>query len=129
MATPDTEVTETTTRAGNTVQKTTQVHDGTAETEHATNVVDRVIWLIAGIISAILALRFVLALLGANPDNAFASFIYGLSRPFVAPFFGLFSYDSTYTGVGRFELFTLVAIVVYLLLAWLVSKIINVART
>lgn len=122
------EVKETTTRAGNTVEKTTQVKDDVAETEHTTNVADRIIWLVAGVISAILALRFVLALLGANPNNAFASFIYSISRPFVAPFFGLFSYDSTYTGVGRFELFTLVAIAVYLLLAWLLSKIINVGR-
>lgn len=122
------EVKETTTRAGNTVEKTTQVKDDVAETEHTTNVADRIIWLVAGIISAILALRFVLALLGANPNNAFANFIYSISRPFIAPFFGLFSYDSTYTGVGRFELFTLVAIAVYLLLAWLLSKLINVGR-
>ncbi len=125
MAQPTHKVKETTTRAGDTVQKTTQVQDGAAGEEHATTVVDRVIWLVAGLLTVILAFRFVLALLGANPENAFANFIYSLSSPLAAPFFGLFSYDSTYTGVGRFEFFTLVAIAVYLVIAWLISRVIT----
>lgn len=128
MTQPTSEVKETTTRAGNTVEKTTQVRDGSVEQEHNANVADRIIWLIAGIITILLSFRFVLALLGANPNNGFVDFIYSLSQPFVAPFFGIFSYDSTYTGVGRFELYTLIAIAVYLVLAWLISKIININR-
>ena len=128
MTQPTSEVKETTTRAGNTVEKTTQVRDGSVEQEHNAIVADRIIWLIAGIITTLLSFRFVLALLGANPNNGFVDFIYSLSQPFVAPFFGIFSYDSTYTGVGRFELYTLIAIAVYLVLAWLISKIININR-
>ena len=128
MTQPTSEVKETTTRAGNTVEKTTQVRDGSVEQEHNANVADRIIWLIAGIITTLLSFRFVLALLGANPNNGFVDFIDSLSHPFLAPFFGIFSYDSTYTGVGRFELYTLIAIAVYLVLAWLISKIININR-
>ena len=128
MAAPTSEVKETTTRTGNTVQKTTQVRDAGVEEERATNTADRIIWLLAGLITILLGFRFVLALLGANPNNAFASFIYGLSRPFVAPFFGLFGYDSAFTGVGRFEFYTLIAIAVYLVLAWIISRIINLNR-
>lgn len=128
MAGP-TEVKETVTRTGNTVAKTTRVNDGgVAEEEHTANVADRIIWLVAGIIIILLAFRFVLSLLGANEGNAFANFIYSLSYPFVMPFFGLFSYDATITDASRFELYTLIAIGVYAVLAWIISRIVNLNR-
>ncbi|MDB5185523.1 MAG: Membrane protein involved in colicin uptake [Candidatus Saccharibacteria bacterium] len=88
----------------------------------AQTVVARVIWLIAGIIMGLLAVRFVLSLLGANRGNAFADLVYSLSYPFAAPFFGLFGYNVQY-GAARFEFETLVAILVYALLATLIAKI------
>src|SRR4051794_7726887 len=91
-------VTETT-RAGDTVQRDTRVKYPRSETNHQQNVAERAVWLVAGIILAILGLRFVLALLGANTTNAFANFIYNVSHPFVAPFFSLFSYNTRITGV------------------------------
>jgi len=48
-------------------------------------------------------------------------FIYTVSRPFVAPFFSLFGYNLRY-GVSRFESYTLVAMLVYLILAWGIAK-------
>jgi hypothetical protein len=57
-------------------------------------------WLTSALL-ALLAVRFALSALGANQGNAFASFIYNLSYPFVAPFFGLFGYNMQY-GVARF---------------------------
>ena len=87
--------------------------------------IERIIYLIAGIITGLLALRFVFALLGANPSNPFANFIYSASHPLVSPFFGLFNYRSQY-GESRFELDTLIAIVVYALFAWLIVKIVAV---
>jgi hypothetical protein len=82
----------------------------------------RIIWYIAGAILILLAFRFVLTLLGANPDNAFANFIYEVSHPFVSPFFGLFGYNLEY-GVSRFEIFTLVAMAVYSVVAWGLAKL------
>jgi len=78
----------------------------------------QVVWFITGIILAILALRVVLALVGANLNNAFASFIYGLSEPFVAPFRGLLQIGEFHAGVSRFELETVVAMIVYVLVGW-----------
>lgn len=85
------------------------------------NTLARAIWFVAGILLALLAFRFVLALLGANPSNGFANFIYTASHPFVAPFFSLFSYNLHY-GVSRFEAFTLVAMAVYALIAYALAQ-------
>lgn len=128
MADSSREVEETVTRAGNTVQKTTKVNDNTSASAHNVNVAERIIWLIAGAILTLLAFRFLLSLLGANPENGFANLIYSLSYPFVAPFFGLFSYDDTFTGVGRFELYTLIAMAVYTVLAWAISKVVTLNK-
>ena len=97
-----------------------------AEAE-STSVAARVVWLIAGIIIAILAFRFVFVLLGANPANGFANFIYTLSHPFAAPFFGLFGYSLRY-GVSRFELSTLVAMAVYALVAYGITKLLTIRQ-
>ncbi len=87
----------------------------------------RIIWYIGGAISILLAFRFVLALLGANPASAFAHFIYNVTTPLVSPFFGLFGYTPTY-GVSRLEVFTLVAIAVYALVAWGLVKLVTITR-
>lgn len=88
----------------------------------------RIIWYLGGILLVLLAFRFVLALLGANPGNPFAHFIYTTSRPFVAPFFSLFSYHIRY-GVSRFEIYTLVAMAVYALITWGLARLVTIART
>jgi len=89
------------------------------------NIAARLVYLVGGIIIALLALRFLLALLGANPSNAFADFIYTVSHPFAEPFFGLFNYDQT-LGSSRFELGTLVAIVVYALVMALLARLVTI---
>jgi len=98
---------------------------GVNRAEHRMNVAAQIVYLVGGIIIALLALRFLLVLLGANPGNAFANFIYTLSHPFAAPFFSLFSYDQT-LGRSRFELGTLVAIVVYALLTALLARLVTI---
>jgi hypothetical protein len=92
------------------------------------NVLSRVIWLVAGIILLLLAFRFILSLLGANTTNSFAQFIYNTSHPFVAPFFGLFNYNNIQYGVSRFEIYTLVAMLVYAAIAWILSAAVNIGR-
>lgn len=93
------------------------------------NLIARIIWFIAGVILALLALRFILALLGANPSNAFADLIYDVSHPFVSPFFSLFSYDLNLETVGsRFEIYTLVAMAVYALVAAGLARLATINR-
>lgn len=80
----------------------------------------RVIWYIAGIIIAFLLLRVVLLLLGANQGNFFVDFVYAVSGFFALPFRGIFG-DPTY-GEMFFDTASVVAAVVYALLAWGIAK-------
>jgi hypothetical protein len=79
------------------------------------------IYLIFGLIEALLLIRFVLKALGANAEAGFAQFIYGISGPLVAPFVGLFGTPQAASG-ATLELHTLVALVIYALVAWLLGK-------
>jgi hypothetical protein len=85
----------------------------------------RVVYFINTVVSGLLAIRFLLVLLGANTLNAFAAFIYDVTRPLVAPFFGLFNYQAAY-GRARFEYETLVAIAVYSLIAWAIVRLLAI---
>ena len=111
--TKDREVTETTVRD--------------PQAEHKQNVAARVVWFIAGVILTLLAFRFLLSLLGANESNAFASFIYDASYPFVAPFFGLFSYEFE-AGRSQFEISTLVAMAVYAVIAAGIARLVTINK-
>ena len=83
------------------------------------------IWVIAMIVSALLAVRFFLILFGANSINGFVNFIYTISYPFARPFFGMFSYKIQY-GVSRVEIASLVGIVIYSLAAYLIAKLLTI---
>lgn len=119
------------------IDGSTRPADTVVEDDRGTEVVDevssgartaaRVVWFLADILLIILALRFVFALLGANPGNSVAHFIYSVSHPFVAPFFSLFNYNFQ-NGVARFELYTLVAMAVYALIAWAIARLLTINR-
>ncbi len=81
-----------------------------------------------GLLLVLLAFRFVLALLGANPVNPFAHFIYATTMPFVSPFFSLFGYSTAY-GVSRLEVYTLVTMAVYALAGWGIVRLVTITRT
>jgi uncharacterized protein YggT (Ycf19 family) len=91
------------------------------------NLAARLIYLVGGIIIALLALRFVFAMLGANPNNGIANFVYTVSHPFAAPFFSLFSYNQT-LGSSKFEFTTLVAIVIYALIMALLARLVTLGN-
>lgn len=93
----------------------------------AVNTASNIVWFIAGVLLVLLAFRFVLALLGANSANNFTHFIYTITYPFASPFFGVFGYTIHY-GVSEFELSTLVAMVVYALIAFGITKLITIRR-
>ena len=88
---------------------------------------EQLIYWVVGIIEALLAIRFVLTLLGANRGNLFAQFIYNVTYPFVAPFFGLFNNTFQY-GIARFEAETLVAIAVVALIGWTLGRLVAIMR-
>jgi hypothetical protein len=87
----------------------------------------RVVWYITGVIVALLGLRLILQLLGANEGNAFVDLVYSLSGIFAAPFFGMFSYEPSY-GVSYFEVSTLVAMLIYALIGWGIARLFTLNR-
>lgn len=80
----------------------------------------QVIWYALGLLEVILAFRFVLKLLGANPAAGFTAFIYGISYPFAAPFISVFK--TVYVQGSVFEWTSLLAMAVYALVAWGIIK-------
>jgi uncharacterized protein YggT (Ycf19 family) len=87
----------------------------------------QVVWYILGIIEVILAFRFFLKLLAANPNAGFSSFIYTISYPFAAPFLKVFSSSKVVSGV--FEWTTLLAMFVFFLIAWGIVKLFFMSKT
>lgn len=113
---------------GTSVRQTTRVTTPADQTiGGATNTATNIVWFIAGVLLVLLAFRFVLLLLGANQDNGFANLVYSITYPFAVPFFGLFGYTLHY-GVSQFELSTLVAMVVYALIAYGIARLLNIRR-
>lgn len=87
----------------------------------------QVVWLIADLIAALLLVRVILQLLGANVGNGFVDVVYGVSGFFAAPFFGMFSYTPTY-GKSYLEIGTIVAIIVYLLIGWGIVQLLSLGQ-
>ena len=83
--------------------------------------VSQLIYLIFGLIDGLILIRFVLKALAANPNAGFAQFIYGITAVLVAPFYGLFGNPQAQGNV--LELNSLVALIVYALLAYLLGKL------
>lgn len=89
-------------------------------------IAQRVVYYIGGVIVALLFIRLLLQLLGANQGSDFVGFIYGLTGIFVAPFYGIFG-EPTF-GQSHFETSTLIAIVIYSLLTVGIAKLISLTR-
>ncbi len=81
----------------------------------------QIVWYVVGILEALMAFRFVLKLLAANPGAGFTSFIYGITYPFVVPFLSVFKISRVEGSV--FEWTTLLAMFVYWLIAIAIIKL------
>jgi hypothetical protein len=102
----------------------TTEHESGSEQRAATFKATQLIWLLLGILEAMLALRFIFKLIGVNPANAFATLLYSVTGFFVAPFASLTGAPAA----GRIvlEISTLIAMIVYLLIAWALERIVYV---
>jgi uncharacterized protein YggT (Ycf19 family) len=85
-----------------------------------------VIYLMFGIIDGLLLIRFVLKLLGANPQAGFTNFIYGLTDVFMAPFRNLLPAAGSSSSGAVLETSVLVAIIVYALVGWVLARLIAI---
>lgn len=87
----------------------------------------QIVWYIVGLLEALLAFRFVLKLLGANSAAGFTSFIYGITQPFASPFLNVFRITKVEGSV--FEWTTLLAMLVYWLVALAIIKLFLMGKT
>jgi uncharacterized membrane protein len=103
--------------------RTTQ-HEQGRELRLATFKATQLIWLLVGILEAVIGLRVVFKLIGVNAANSFAAFLYNVTGLFVAPFASLTRAPAAAGMV--FEFSSLIAMIVYLLIAWALERMVYV---
>ncbi|HEY8598572.1 MAG TPA: YggT family protein [Thermomicrobiales bacterium] len=82
----------------------------------------RVIYFCFAVIQIALGLRVLLKLIAANPTSGFTRFIYGFTAPFVAPFSNIVATPTAANG-ATLDVSSLLAILIYLLLSWLIVRL------
>jgi hypothetical protein len=76
-----------------------------------------VVYFLLSVLEILLVLRFLFRFLGANEGNGFVLFLYNFTYVFVAPFEGIFR-DPSFSQNHVFEVSTLLAMLIYALIAW-----------
>ena len=87
----------------------------------------QIVYYVFGLLEILLAFRLILKLLAANSEAGFTSFIYSITEPFAAPFLNVFGV--TRVSGSIFEWTTILAILVYALLAWGIVKLFVMSKT
>lgn len=87
----------------------------------------QIVWYVLSVIETILAVRFVFKLLQANPAAAFTDIVYTLSAVFVLPFVAVFK--NIWVENSVFEWTTLLAMLVYWLLALAIIKLFIMSKS
>ncbi|MDQ3098566.1 MAG: YggT family protein [bacterium] len=112
---------------GDQVVERTTVENRTTGTGKSINKTIQIIYYLEGVLLALLALRFVLRLLGASQGSPFVNFIYQLTYPFVYPFLGMFRTQWGY-GTARLEFETVIAVAAYAILFWIVAGLFRLGK-
>ncbi|MBV9614788.1 MAG: YggT family protein [Ktedonobacteraceae bacterium] len=82
-------------------------------------------WFIA-VLEVTLAIRFILMLIGADPNNLFAGFLYALTDIILFPFRTIVHSTSIHPPYEAFEWSTLIAMAIYALLFWAVGRFLRI---
>ncbi len=77
---------------------------------------NQIIWYILGLIEVLLIFRLVLKGLGASLSSGFTGIIYAITAPLALPFAGILR--ESVSGNSIIEWSTIIAIIVYICLAW-----------
>jgi hypothetical protein len=80
----------------------------------------QLVWLLFGVLEALIALRIGLMLIGANPASPVVALIYGITAVFLLPFVGLIG--SPTVGGMVLEISSMFAMLIYALIAWVVER-------
>ena len=84
--------------------------------------ITQLIWLMLGILEALIALRIGLKLIGANSDSPIVALIYGFTDLFLFPFAGMTATPAA--GGMVLELSSFFAMVIYALIGWAVERVV-----
>ena len=84
--------------------------------------ITQLIWLLFGILEAMIGFRIALKLIGANPANWFTAFVYQLTDIFLWPFQSIIANPSVQGLV--LEISSFIAMLVYALVGWVVVRLI-----
>ena len=95
----------------------------TTEVPQETIVVSRAVFYILDVIESLLAIRFLLKAFGASSVASFVRFMYSITDPLVAPFRGIFP-PAVEQGLA-IDWPTLVAMLVYALIAYLIIRLVR----
>jgi hypothetical protein len=106
--------------------RTTQVTSSQREPDREQRIftfkATQLIWLLLGILEALIALRIGLMLIGANPGSPIVALIYGFTSLFLFPFTNLIS--SPTVGNMVLELSSMFAMLIYALIAWTAERVV-----
>ncbi len=86
---------------------------------------DFIQWFIA-VLEVTLAIRFILMLIGADPNNLFAGFLYALTDIILFPFRTIVRSASIHPPYQAFEWSTLIAMAIYALLFWAIGRFLRI---
>lgn len=102
----------------------------TERSADAKTTAQNIVWFILGVIEVLLAVRFVLKLLGANPASGFVDFIYSVTNVLTAPFDNIFNVARSTAGQVQsvFEPSIIVAAIVYAAIAYGIVKLLNITQ-
>lgn len=91
--------------------------------------VEYLIYFFFGFLEILLAFRLVLKLMGASVGSSFVGFVYGLTGLFILPFNGIFrrGFSQGIETTSVLEPATIVAIIVYIILAWGIVKLVRIS--
>lgn len=98
------------------------VHNANLEYRETLYKISQFIWLLFGALEALIGIRVILLLIGANPASWFTAFVYQLSELFLWPFRNIVANPAF--GNSVLEITSLIAMVVYPLIGWAIVRLI-----
>jgi len=84
----------------------------------------QLVYLVFGVIDGLLVIRLILKLLGANPQAAFANWVFNVTAFFMAPFHNLL--PTIGNEQSQLEMSVVIAILVYALIAWAIGRFVAI---
>jgi hypothetical protein len=111
------------------IKETVTTQDGSVKSEATISQTrEYLVYYLFGTIEVLLGFRLVLKLMGASLSSGFVKLIYAITGIFIMPFEGIFrrGFTQGIETTSVIEPSTIVAIIVYIVLAWGIVKLIRI---